>query len=787
MSDFCIEEESTQAKAKIATDAIENIIETMMRAENYINYAISLINKDEELNNLNFPSQRAFYDKLREDKDKLSRFGKICSQYDDEVDKPFTKDYEKLVAQISDIKSEEITVPNNIGATEVEYYKDERNGGRDWKSRVKLKDTISFEDVLSYGDIGELMKKNYEQYCISLEGKEGNEKGEDVPPKFEEYLNELIHQGEFDYKIVEPWQEYVSLAIDCIPVIGDGKAIIEAALGREFFTGRELSSLERGLCLISIIPFFGDGAKIFGKGAKELTEVGLKRGIRFNSKVFGTELLKNVAIISGTTTLSSIGINPLVCMVLYSGGKGAKGTINLIQSTDLFKNFELPKRNFLNTIKFKSNKVMEYLQDSKLINGEYHITLKEKVNGVVGIILKEADLTPLERFGCSIGCFTEETLVLTEKGFKRIKEISESDRVLSQNEDTGEQSYQVAKLIRKKSKEIVSVKINGQIINATIEHPFMTDQGWVKAGELHDGSKVLNSRKEYEVVESIEYKGYNEIEVYNLIVENYHTFFITELGLMVHNIDCKNATLGQIFKQVGDNISDTKIKGDFEDVIKKLDDIAGRNNIEEYIKNFDSRFRGLDPSNLDEIKKIISDASKDIDNHSSSLFKGTEGAADADIIADRVSGFDLTPKEKPYNILGSKKMSELKGKIDNRTITKDEWNLYDWNKRFKNRRDAGVDAFWEQERQRILNGERTTRNWSNEQIEEVLNNNVPKYNGKAITGHHSYSASKYPHLADKGEVIYPATFNEHLNKWHGRNYRNSNPGSPINPLYPDDF
>ena len=132
-------------------------------------------------------------------------------------------------------------------------------------------------------------------------------------------------------------------------------------------------------------------------------------------------------------------------------------------------------------------------------------------------------------------------------------------------------------------------------------------------------------------------------------------------------------------------------------------------------------------------------------------------------------------------------MSELKAKIDNRTITKDEWNLYDWNKRFKNRRDAGVDAFWEQERQRILNGKGTTRNWSNQQIEDILNNNVPKYNGKAVIGHHSYSASKYPHLVDKGEVIYPATFNEHLNKWHGRNYRNSNPGSPINPLYPDDF
>ncbi|WP_416378016.1 polymorphic toxin-type HINT domain-containing protein, partial [Clostridium paraputrificum] len=50
-------------------------------------------------------------------------------------------------------------------------------------------------------------------------------------------------------------------------------------------------------------------------------------------------------------------------------------------------------------------------------------------------------------------------------------------------------------------------------MNATVEHPFVTDQGWVKAGELHNGTKVLSSRKEYEVVESIEYKGYNEIEV----------------------------------------------------------------------------------------------------------------------------------------------------------------------------------------------------------------------------------------------------------------------------------
>lgn len=36
-----------------------------------------------------------------------------------------------------------------------------------------------------------------------------------------------------------------------------------------------------------------------------------------------------------------------------------------------------------------------------------------------------------------------------------------------------------------------------------------------------------------------------------------------------------------------------------------------------------------------------------------------------------------------------------------------------------------------------------------------------------MQGHHSYSASKFPHLSDKGEVIYPATTSEHLHRWHG--------------------
>jgi hypothetical protein len=53
--------------------------------------------------------------------------------------------------------------------------------------------------------------------------------------------------------------------------------------------------------------------------------------------------------------------------------------------------------------------------------------------------------------------------------------------------------------------------------------------------------------------------------------------------------------------------------------------------------------------------------------------------------------------------------------------------------------------------------------WSPKQKADILKGKRPKHSGKTIQGHHSYSVSKYPLLADKGEIIYTATFNEHFN------------------------
>ena len=99
------------------------------------------------------------------------------------------------------------------------------------------------------------------------------------------------------------------------------------------------------------------------------------------------------------------------------------------------------------------------------------------------------------------------------------------------------------------------------------------------------------------------------------------------------------------------------------------------------------------------------------------------------------------------------------------------------------RRQEGVSKFWEQERSRLQAGENGTRNWSPQQKADILDGKTPQFNGKPIQGHHSYSVSKYPHLASKGEGIFPATANEHFNGWHGGNYKNSLPGGPISAIF----
>lgn len=171
----------------------------------------------------------------------------------------------------------------------------------------------------------------------------------------------------------------------------------------------------------------------------------------------------------------------------------------------------------------------------------------------------------------------------------------------------------------------------------------------------------------------------------------------------------------------------------------------------------------------------------------SGLFSGTKGAVafygDAeDVIANRTVGLDLRehPLKQKQLSVAQKKM--IIKKIKNRTATREEWKRKEWDRRIRKRRKKGIDEFWGQEVIRLSTGQKGTRNWSPEQIKRILAGKKPLFNGKPIQSHHAYSVLTYPHLANLGEIIYPATYTEHRKGWHGGNTRSSLPGRRIRPI-----
>lgn len=163
--------------------------------------------------------------------------------------------------------------------------------------------------------------------------------------------------------------------------------------------------------------------------------------------------------------------------------------------------------------------------------------------------------------------------------------------------------------------------------------------------------------------------------------------------------------------------------------------------------------------------------------HTHSSKSNSTSFAKRDIISSK--RFDTREHPTKYKQMSSKKLKSLREKIDARTIKKEEYKRLEWQRRLTSRRNEAIKQFWKSEARKIRLGLPTTRNWSASQRQDILSGKRPKFKGKAMASHHLYSVSKYPHLANRGELIYPATFYEHVYGFHGGNTKNSLPGVPI--------
>ncbi len=145
------------------------------------------------------------------------------------------------------------------------------------------------------------------------------------------------------------------------------------------------------------------------------------------------------------------------------------------------------------------------------------------------------DIAGLVSFGATTAASSAGTKINTAGCLKNIEEIKTGDKVWSYNELTGETGFQ--EIVRTMVREIdhtVELYTEGEIIETTAEHPFLTDNGWKDAADLQTGDKI-RSRNE----EDIEIKGvkfsYKPRKVYNFEVSNWHTYFVGALQWLVHN------------------------------------------------------------------------------------------------------------------------------------------------------------------------------------------------------------------------------------------------------------
>ena len=140
-------------------------------------------------------------------------------------------------------------------------------------------------------------------------------------------------------------------------------------------------------------------------------------------------------------------------------------------------------------------------------------------------------------------CFAAGTMIETADGDRPIEEIQIGDLVLSANPETGEIAYKpVVNTYVHVTDTVLYLTIDEEIIETTEDHPFWVEgQGWTSAKLLQPGDVVWLKDGSTQCVDDIEIVELPEgeyVAVYNFEVADFHTYFVSDFDVLVHN-DCE--------------------------------------------------------------------------------------------------------------------------------------------------------------------------------------------------------------------------------------------------------
>ena len=133
-------------------------------------------------------------------------------------------------------------------------------------------------------------------------------------------------------------------------------------------------------------------------------------------------------------------------------------------------------------------------------------------------------------------CLVAGTSVWTESGFVAIEQIQPGDRVLAKDVETGELAYKpVLQTTVRPPTPVQQFDVDGKTIVASLGHHFwVSGEGWTKTRELIPDHPVHTATGMCRIT-AVEDKGRVE-PVYNLVVSDFHTYFVGDAMVLSHDV-----------------------------------------------------------------------------------------------------------------------------------------------------------------------------------------------------------------------------------------------------------
>lgn len=130
-------------------------------------------------------------------------------------------------------------------------------------------------------------------------------------------------------------------------------------------------------------------------------------------------------------------------------------------------------------------------------SGEWTIGGFDADAGVTGRKLIVDNYGPQVNIGGGAFCFSGDTIVKIENGYKMISDIKPNDKVWTLNEGNNNTELKKVNKVFEKSKEdsydLLEIELeNGEIIKITENHEIKTNRGWIKAKDLELNDEIID-------------------------------------------------------------------------------------------------------------------------------------------------------------------------------------------------------------------------------------------------------------------------------------------------------